>query len=118
MTAPPPTGLLRRDLRALTTGSVALVSLAAFESMAVAVAMPTVAAALDGLTGYALAFGLPLATSVVGMVLGGTWNDARGPAAPMRLGVAGFVLGLLAAGLAPSMELLALGRSAHWWTPA
>ena len=66
--APVPT-LLSGPLRALTVGSVALVSLGAFEAIAVATAMPTVAAALDGVAGYALAFGLPLATSVIGMVL-------------------------------------------------
>ena len=108
--APVPT-LLSGPLRALTVGSVALVSLGAFEAIAVATAMPTVAAALDGVAGYALAFGLPLATSVIGMVLAGVWSDARGPAASMRVGVAAFVLGLLVAGLAPSMTVLALGRA-------
>lgn len=103
--------LLGGRMRALTVGSVALVSLAAFEAMAVATAMPTVAAALDGLAAYALAFGLPLATGVVGMVLSGVWSDARGPAAPMRFGVAAFVLGLLVAGLAPTMPVLAAGRA-------
>ena len=109
--APGPTGLLAPSLRALTIGSVALVSLAAFEAMAVATAMPTAAVALDGLAGYALAFGLPLATSVVGMVAAGVWSDARGPGAPMRVGVLAFVAGLLVAGLAGSMPMLAAGRA-------
>jgi MFS family permease len=104
-------GLMHGRLRTLTVGSVALVSLGAFEAIAVATAMPTVAAALDGLTAYALAFGLPLATSVVGMVLAGVWCDVRGPGGAMRVGVAGFVLGLLVAGLAPAMPLLAVGRA-------
>jgi MFS family permease len=103
--------LFSSRLRALTIGSVALVSLGAFEAMAVATAMPTVAAALDGLASYALAFGLPLATSVIGMVLAGVWSDARGPAASMRVGVAAFVLGLLVAGLAPAMPVLVAGRA-------
>jgi MFS family permease len=109
--APGPAGLLAPALRTLTVGSVALVSLAAFESMAVATAMPTAAAALDGVGSYALAFGLPLATSVVGMVLSGVWADAHGPAWPMRVGVAAFVVGLLVAALAPAMPLLAGGRA-------
>ncbi|MCO1655941.1 MFS transporter [Pseudonocardia humida] len=107
----PPRGLLAPTLRTLTIGSVALVSLAAFEAMAVATAMPTAAAALDGISGYALAFGLPLATSVVGMVLSGVWSDAHGPAAPMRVGVAAFVIGLLLASTAPTMAALAAGRA-------
>ncbi len=110
--APEPTlSLLSAPLRALTVGSVALVSLGAFEAIAVATAMPTVAAALDGVAAYALAFGLPLATSVIGMVLAGVWSDARGPAGSMRVGVAAFVLGLLVAGLAPAMPVLVAGRA-------
>ncbi len=77
--------LLSGPLRTLTVGAVSLVSLWAFEAMAVATAMPTVAAALDGLAGYALAFGLPMATSVLAMVASGVWSDAadrRHPCAP------------------------------------
>ena len=103
--------MLSPTLRALTVGSVALVSLGAFEAIAVATAMPTAAAALDGVAAYALAFGLPLATSVIGMVLAGVWSDARGPAGSMRVGVAAFVLGLLLAGLATTMPVLAAGRA-------
>jgi MFS family permease len=102
--------LLDRTVRALTFGSVALVSLGAFETIAVATAMPTAAAALHDVAGYALAFGLPLATSVVGMVVAGTWSDARGPAAAMRTGVLLFVGGLVLAGLATTMPVLAVGR--------
>ncbi|RDZ29676.1 MFS transporter [Lysobacter silvisoli] len=82
----------------------------AFEALAVATAMPTVARALDGLSLYALAFGGSLAASVVGMVAAGAWADRRGPAAPLRQGIAWFALGLLIAGLAPSMGWLLLGR--------
>src|SRR4051812_7025080 len=106
-----PASLLAPSLRALTIGSIALVSLAAFENMAVATAMPTAAAALDGIGAYAIAFGLPLATSIVGMVLSGVWSDAHGPAGPVRVGVAGFVVGLLLAALAPAMPVLAGGRA-------
>lgn len=110
-TATAPPALLSGPLRALTVGAVALVSIVAFEAVAVATAMPTVAAALDGLSAYALAFGLPLATSVLGMVVAGAWSDARGPAGPMRVGVALFVAALLVAGLAPTMPVFAAGRA-------
>jgi MFS family permease len=106
-----PASLLAPALRTLTIGSIALVSLAAFENMAVATAMPTAAAALDGIGAYAVAFGLPLATGIVGMVLSGVWSDAHGPAWPVRVGVAGFVVGLLLAALAPAMPVLAGGRA-------
>lgn len=96
--------------RATTLGMVALISLVAFEALAVAAAMPTVAVALDGLKLYALAFGGALATSVIGMTLAGRLCDARGPATPLWLGLACFVAGLLLAGLAPRMDILILGR--------
>ncbi|MFQ6313882.1 MFS transporter, partial [Lysobacter capsici] len=96
--------------RGLSLGAVALVALVAFEALAVTTAMPTVARALDGLPLYALAFGGTLAASVVGMVAAGRWADARGPAAPLRHGIASFALGLILAGLAPSMIALIAGR--------
>jgi MFS family permease len=89
---------------------VTLVTLVAFEAVAVTAAMPTVARALNGLALYAFAFGGPLATSVVAMVLAGTWSDRSGPARPTAYGVALFCLGLLIAGLAENMWMLVFGR--------
>ncbi len=102
--------ILSPRYRATTLGMVALVSLHAFEALAVAAAMPTVAQALDGLRLYALAFGGTLATSVVGMTLAGHWSDEKGPAKPLWLGLGCFVAGLLVAGLARHMPVLVLGR--------
>ncbi|TCC11585.1 MFS transporter [Kribbella soli] len=103
-------GVLSPQYRALTVGMVALITLVAFESLAVATAMPTVAQALDGLNLYALAFGGPLASGVVAMVVSGTWSDLKGPTRPLWHGTAWFLAGLLIAGLAPSMEILVAGR--------
>ncbi len=108
--APAPDGLLAGRYRALTVGVVALISLLAFEAFAVTIAMPTVARELDGIALYALAFGGPFAAGVVGMVASGIWSDARGPTSPTWHGVGWFVAGLLIAGSAPSMGILALGR--------
>lgn len=105
-----PDRILGPRLRATTVGSVALISLLAFEALAVGTAMPTVAASLDGLALYALAFGGPFASGVLAMVLSGIWCDARGPRAPMWHGVGWFVAGLLVAGLAPVMSVLVVGR--------
>jgi MFS family permease len=96
--------------RATTLGMVALVSLIAFEALAVATAMPTVARELDGLRLYALAFGGTLATSAIGMTVAGRWSDLRGPAAPLWAGLLCFVCGLLLAGFALSMPMLLAGR--------
>ncbi|MFG2056353.1 MFS transporter [Micromonospora sp. NPDC048930] len=108
--AAPPAHLFVPSLRAMTVGSVALVSLLAFEALAVGTAMPTVARSLDGLPLYALAFAGPFASGVVAMVLSGIWCDARGPRAPMWHGVAWFVAGLAVAGVAPTMGVLVAGR--------
>lgn len=104
------TSILSPPFRSTTLGMVSLVALVAFEAMAIAAAMPTVARALDGLPMYALAFGVTLATSVVGMVVGGQWSDRRGPAAPLWSGLACFVAGLLLAGFAVNMPMLLAGR--------
>ncbi|KAB1915820.1 MFS transporter [Micromonospora sp. AMSO31t] len=106
----PPAHLWSPRLRAMTVGSVALVSLLAFEALAVGTAMPTVARTLDGLGLYALAFGGPFASGVVAMVASGIWCDARGPRPAMWHGVAWFVAGLVVAGAAPTMEVLVVGR--------
>ncbi|TCO24536.1 MFS transporter [Kribbella steppae] len=103
-------GVLAPEYRALTIGMVALITLVAFESLAVTTAMPTVAQALDGLYLYALAFGGPLASGVVAMVVSGTWSDLKGPTRPLWHGTAWFLAGLIIAGLAPTMEVLVVGR--------
>lgn len=91
-------------------GAVALISMLAFEAIAVATAMPAVAQALDGLSMYAIAFGATLATSIIGMVVAGELCDRRGPGRAAALGLGLFMLGLLCAGLADRMLLLVLGR--------
>ena len=98
-------------VRALTIGAVALVSLIAFEALAVAVVMPAVAGDLDGLSIYALAFGAPAASSVVGMALAGAWSDAVGVRRPLVVGVGLFVAGLLLCGTAPHIAVFVTGRA-------
>ncbi|MFC0624845.1 MFS transporter [Kribbella deserti] len=112
MTTPPAEriGVLSPRYRSLTIGMVALITLVAFENLAVTTAMPTVAVALGGLSWYALAFGGPLAAAVIAMVMSGTWSDAKGPARPLWHGTAWFLTGLVIAGLAPTMEVLVVGR--------
>ena len=103
-------GILRRPYLLATVGACALVFLSAFESLAVTTIMPLVSRDLDGASLYALAFAGPLATGVMGMVAAGNWSDRRGPAAPLYSSVALFVVGLLIAGTAGTMEMLVLGR--------
>ena len=85
-------------------------TLVAFEGISVATVMPAAAADLDGLGAYAWAFNTYIVTSLVGMVVAGTWCDRVGPRIPMVLGVGMFALGAAVAALAPSMAVLVVGR--------
>ncbi len=91
-------------------GAVALVSLLAFEAMALAAAMPAIAQALDGIELYALSFGGLLATSVLGMVLAGRSCDRHGARPATLGGLTVFAAGLLLAGLADDMGWVVAGR--------
>jgi len=104
-------GLLARPVRATTVGLVTVITLVAFEAMAVATAMPTAVRALHGLAYYGWAFTAFLVANVVGMVASGELSDRYGPARPLVAGVAVFGAGLLVAGVAPVMAVFVLGRA-------
>lgn len=109
-TRPEPTGIWDARFVWVTIGAVALVFLAAVQALAVTTVMPVVSADLDGAALYAVAFSGTLATSVIGMVATGAWCDRAGPVVPLYTATALFVLGLVIAGIASSMELLVAGR--------
>lgn len=94
----------------VTAGAVALIFLAAIESLAVTTVMPIVSQALDGQALYAVAFAGTLATSVIGMVATGAWSDARGPRGALYAAVSLFILGLLISGFATTMHQFLIGR--------
>jgi MFS family permease len=108
--AQPRERILSPAYAATTVAMFGLIAFVAFEAMAVATVMPTVARDLDGLDVYALAFAAPLASGVVGMVAAGMWSDRTGPVVPLLASMALFSAGLLVCGLAPSMEVLLVGR--------
>ena len=97
--------------RALTVGILAVVSLLAFEAMAVATAMPVAARDLDGLPFYAWGFSAFFIASLVGMVVSGEVSDRRGPVLPFVVSLVLFVIGLVVAGLASSMLMFVAGRA-------
>lgn len=94
----------------VTIGAVALIFLAAMQSLAVTTVMPVVSAELDGAALYAVAFSGTLATSVIGMVAAGAWSDRSTPIGALTVAVVLFVIGLVIAGLATSMPMLVVGR--------
>ncbi|SKB09131.1 MFS transporter [Aeromicrobium choanae] len=111
-TAPPGSPWARPHLRT-TVGVFSLAFLFAFEALAVATVMPEVARDLDGLPLYALAFAAPMAASVVALSVAGEWVDRHGTARALVVGVLVFCVGVVLAGLAPSMEVFLAGRLVH-----
>ena len=106
-----PASPLSPEYRLTTFGIVSLVTLIAFESMAVSTAMPVVAAALDAVREYGFAFSVFLTAFLLGVVVSGGWGDARGPAAPTRAGLVLFGGGLVVCGAARSLPVLLAGRA-------
>jgi len=93
-----------------TIGSITLIFLGAFESLAVTTIMPTISRELDGEALYSLAFSSTLAAGVVGMVVAGGWADRRGPSRPLVAAMAVFVVGLVLSGTAVDMYVFIAGR--------
>jgi MFS family permease len=90
---------------------ITLVTLVAFEALAVATAMPVAARALDGVRSYGLAFASYFATLLLGVVAAGGWTDARGTREPVLGGLSLFALGLVVAGTATTFPVLLVGRA-------
>src|SRR3954463_6407542 len=99
-------GTLSPALRATTIGVIALVSLHAFEALALKTVMPPTARELDGASLYAMAFTATLASGIVSIVWSGNLADRRGPRPPLLIGLVLFAAGLVVAGLSPTMGIL------------
>jgi MFS family permease len=99
-------GLWSPHRRELTLGLVLTITPVAAEALAVSAAMPIVARDLHGDELYGLVFSAFMVGSLLGIVIAGELIDRRGIVFPFLLGLGLFAAGLLAAGLAPSMEVL------------
>ena len=106
-------GPLSKPYRWLSIGMFSLIFLAAFEAMAVTTIMPLVARDLDGVALFALAFAVPLAAGIIGMVLAGNWTDRAGPLPSLITSGVLFLVGLLIAGTAVNMPVFIIGRFVH-----
>jgi len=96
--------------RLLTLALLALVTIIAFESMAISTAMPQVAKDLDAVRSYGLAFSFMLTAELLGIVLAGVWADRRGPLPSLFAGQLLMAAGSATAGLAPTFTMLLAGR--------
>jgi MFS family permease len=108
--APAQSSIFRDPYRTPTAALLIIITLIAFEAMAVSAALPTAAKDLHGLRYYGWAFTGFLLASVVGMVISGQLSDSRGPRRPLVIGISCFVAGLLVSGTATSMSMLVGGR--------
>ena len=98
------------ELRAMTFGLVLVVTLVAFEALAVATVMPAVEQDLGGLAIYGWAFSGFLLASLVGITWAGAECDAHGVVRPFVIGLVLFGIGLVVAGAASEMWVVVLGR--------
>lgn len=96
--------------RRLVIGICMTIVAIAFESIAVATAMPVAARELDGLAWYAWSFSVFVIGMLFATVVGGRLADRIGPAKPLLVGVAIFAVGLVVAGSATTMVQLIGGR--------
>src|SRR4051794_2954067 len=96
--------------RRLTVGLCVTIVAIAFESIAVATAMPVAARDLNGLSYYSWSFSLFLVGMLFSTVLAGRLSDRIGPARPLLAGLAVFAAGLVLAGSAQHIFQLVAGR--------
>jgi MFS family permease len=96
--------------RALTVGLVAIVTLVAFESLAVITILPHIADDLGGISWYGWVSTAFFLGTMVGIVFAGEQADRHGPGRPYVVGLVLFAIGLTIGGVAPSMPVLVAGR--------
>lgn len=90
--------------------SVALITVIAFEALAVNTAMPTVVKALDGQNLYALALGVALATQLMTTAIAGPWSDHKSPQGCLYTGILLFGAGLVICTASVNMYMFVAGR--------
>ena len=94
----------------VVAGTLALMTFIAIESFAVTTVLPVVAADLDGLRWYSVAYAATLTAALVGMVTGGSWVDQAGVTTPLLWGGALFLVGIGLCAVAPDMTTFVAGR--------
>lgn len=95
---------------AVTATLVMIVTVIAFESMAISAIMPQVGAVLDAGSGYGLAFSAMFTAQLVGIVVAAPGVSRFGALLPTWIGLGLFALGSLLAGVSTSFGILILGR--------
>ena len=94
----------------LLIGSVALITLSAFEALATTTIMPAVVHELHAESWFSLASGAALAAQLPATVLAGALSDSRGAKPVLLTGMALFAAGLVMCALAPHVVVFVAGR--------
>jgi MFS family permease len=110
-TTTPVDGPLGRTYLEVTLAVLALVTIVAFESMAVSTAMPAVARDLDAVRSYGFAFSVMLTAQLLGIVLAGVWSDRSGPMVGAVTGQALLAIGSAMCGMATTLPFFLAGRA-------
>jgi MFS family permease len=104
-------GVFAPAYRLITVAVVAMVTIIAFEFMAISTAMPAAAEELGAVRSYGLAFSVMLTGQLLGIVLAGVWSDRSGPLPGVYAGQLLFAGGAAICGLAGSFPVLLAGRA-------
>jgi len=104
------TGVFQPAYALVSVALVALITVIAFEGMAVSTAMPQAARELDAVRSYGLAFSVMLTTQLLGIVLAGVWCDRAGPLPSLYAGQLLFAVGCGVCGAAGSFGVFLAGR--------
>ena len=105
-----PPSIWSAQYRFLLAGVVCLVTVVAFEAMAISTVMPVVEDDLGDLWLYGWVFSAFYLGTLIGVVAGGHSADRTRPVLPMMFGIGLFLVGLFVGGLAPTMAVLVFGR--------
>lgn len=103
-------GPFHREVLVVTLTILALVTVTAFETMAVSTAMPDVARDLGFVRTYGFAFSVLMTTQLIGIVLAGVWADRSGPIPGTFAGQVLLAGGSALCGFADSSAVFLLGR--------
>jgi MFS family permease len=97
--------------RLISVALVALITIIAFEAMAISTAMPSAARDLDAVRSYGLAFSVLLTAQLLGIVLAGVWVDRSGPLPPLFVGQALLAGGSATCAVAGGLPVFLAGRA-------
>ena len=109
--AGPAPGVFAPAYRLISVAVIAMVTIVAFEFMAISTAMPAAAEELGAVRSYGLAFSVMLTGQLLGIVLAGVWSDRSGPLPGIYAGQLLFAGGAAICGLATSFPVLLVGRA-------